>query len=179
MKRLFIFLAAALIAVSGMGQTAKNRFLADIYGHADPADLTADEMQKSAGDVIDDLADRYGILDSGVDISDRSVLLEMVIARYKLSLNYYQKYLSTVLARDVSDKTISAIEAEFNSDQDGIQIEEELVRRYTDPYYFSNIIGYTGRIVGEGEPKYLNTPETLLFNKSRFIAPASITVSPP
>lgn len=32
-----------------------------------------------------------------------------------------------------------------------------------------NIIGYTGRIVGEGEPKYLNTPETLLFNKSRFI----------
>ena len=129
-----------------MGQTAKNRFLADIYGHADPADLTADEMQKSAGDVIDDLADRYGILDSGVDVSDRSVLLEMVIARYKLSLNYYQKYLSTVLARDVSDKTISAIEAEFNSDQDGIQIEEELVRRYTDPYYFSNIIGYTGEV---------------------------------
>lgn len=32
-----------------------------------------------------------------------------------------------------------------------------------------NIIGYTGRIVGDGEPKYLNTPETLLFNKSRFI----------
>ncbi len=129
-----------------MGQTAKNRFLADIYGHAVPADLTADEMQKSAGDVIDDLADRYGILDSGEDVSDRNVLLEMVIARYKLSLNYYQKYLSTVLARDVSDKTISAIEAEFNSDQDGIQIEEELVRRYTDPSYFSNIIGYTGEV---------------------------------
>ena len=33
----------------------------------------------------------------------------------------------------------------------------------------SNIIGFTGRIVGEGEPKYLNTPETLLFNKGRFI----------
>ena len=32
-----------------------------------------------------------------------------------------------------------------------------------------NIIGFTGRIVGDGEPKYLNTPETLLFNKSRFI----------
>jgi DNA primase len=38
--------------------------------------------------------------------------------------------------------------------------------------FFDNtgdIIGYTGRIVGDGEPKYLNTPETLLFNKSRFI----------
>ncbi len=33
----------------------------------------------------------------------------------------------------------------------------------------SDIIGYTGRIIGNGEPKYLNTPETLLFNKSRFI----------
>ena len=31
------------------------------------------------------------------------------------------------------------------------------------------IIGYTARIIGSGEPKYLNTPETILFNKSRFI----------
>ncbi len=33
----------------------------------------------------------------------------------------------------------------------------------------SNVIGFTARILGKGEPKYLNTPETLLFNKSRFI----------
>ncbi len=32
-----------------------------------------------------------------------------------------------------------------------------------------NVIGFTGRVVGEGEPKYLNTPDTLLFNKSRFV----------
>ena len=32
-----------------------------------------------------------------------------------------------------------------------------------------NIIGFTARIVGQGEPKYLNTPETILFNKSKFI----------
>ena len=38
--------------------------------------------------------------------------------------------------------------------------------------FFDNtgdIIGFTGRILGEGEPKYLNTPETILFNKGRFI----------
>ena len=30
-----------------------------------------------------------------------------------------------------------------------------------------NVIGFSGRIIGEGEPKYLNTPETLVFNKRR------------
>ena len=32
-----------------------------------------------------------------------------------------------------------------------------------------NIIGFTARVVGKGEPKYLNTSDTILFNKSRFI----------
>lgn len=32
-----------------------------------------------------------------------------------------------------------------------------------------DVIGFTARIIGQGEPKYLNTPETLLFNKSRYI----------
>ena len=32
-----------------------------------------------------------------------------------------------------------------------------------------NVIGFTARILGQGEPKYLNTPETILFNKSKFI----------
>lgn len=31
------------------------------------------------------------------------------------------------------------------------------------------VIGFTARVIGEGEPKYLNTPETILFNKGRFI----------
>ena len=32
-----------------------------------------------------------------------------------------------------------------------------------------SVIGFTARILGKGDPKYLNTPETLLFNKSKFI----------
>ena len=32
-----------------------------------------------------------------------------------------------------------------------------------------NVIGFTARIIGKGEPKYLNTQETILFNKSRFV----------
>ena len=30
-----------------------------------------------------------------------------------------------------------------------------------------NVIGFSGRILDDGEPKYLNSPETLVFNKSR------------
>lgn len=43
--------------------------------------------------------------------------------------------------------------------------------RMTVPFFDTtgNVIGFTARVVKEGEPKYLNTPETLLFNKSRFV----------
>ena len=31
----------------------------------------------------------------------------------------------------------------------------------------SKVVGFGGRVMGEGEPKYLNSPETLVFDKSR------------
>ncbi len=31
------------------------------------------------------------------------------------------------------------------------------------------VVGYTARVLDKSEPKYLNTPDTLLFNKSRYI----------
>ncbi len=128
-----------------LGQTARNRFLADVYGYGDPADMPQEYQSKSAEDVMNDLADRFGISSEASGNDERQNLLKMVIARYKLSLNYYQKYISTVLAKDVSDNTIHQIEAQFNSDEDGIQIEEQLVRRYYDAEFFSNIIGYRRR----------------------------------
>ena len=32
---------------------------------------------------------------------------------------------------------------------------------------YGNIIGFGGRVLGDGQPKYLNSPETEIFNKSR------------
>lgn len=52
------------------------------------------------------------------------------------------------------------------------QYGKDLFRdRMTIPFIDTsgNVIGFTARILKDGEPKYLNTPETLLFNKSRFI----------
>ena len=129
-----------------LGQTARNRFLADVYGYADPADMSSEELSRTAEDVIADLADRYDIAFSGGSTEEKEKLLQMVIARYNLSLNYYQKYIATVLARDVSDQTVEAIESQFRSEEDGVQIEQELVRRYHYSKYVSNIVGYTGEV---------------------------------
>ena len=43
--------------------------------------------------------------------------------------------------------------------------------RMTVPFIdtVGNVIGFTARVLDKSEPKYLNTPETLLFNKSKFI----------
>lgn len=43
--------------------------------------------------------------------------------------------------------------------------------RMTVPFIDTNgdVIGFTARIIKDGEPKYLNTPETILFNKSKYI----------
>ena len=43
--------------------------------------------------------------------------------------------------------------------------------RMTVPFIDTNgdVIGFTARIIDKGEPKYLNTPETILFNKSKFV----------
>ena len=134
-----------------MGPVAKARFLADVFGYADPDDMPAENLEKTAEEVIHDLADRFGISpsvskDEDSEKEDRETLLEMVIARYNLSLNYYQKYIATRLASNVPEKTKKAIEKRFDSKKDGIQIEEEMVRRYPEKeaVYLSNIIGYTG-----------------------------------
>lgn len=43
--------------------------------------------------------------------------------------------------------------------------------RMTVPFIdgMGNVIGFTARVIDGGEPKYLNTSDTILFNKSRFI----------
>ncbi len=135
------------------------RFLADIYGHASTDDLTYEEKTRTAGDAVMDLAERYEIGErkdpedssstfvAGKGYSDKR-LLQMVIVRYNLSLNNFQKYLSTSIATDVSEQTVADI-MERSNDLQGVDIEEETVRKYVDSTYFSQIIGYTGKVSTE------------------------------
>lgn len=142
-----------------VSDTSLLRFLADIYGHASTDDLTYEEKTRTAGDAVLDLAERYEIGEkedpedsatsfiAGKGYSDKR-LLQMVIVRYNLSLNNFQKYLSTSIATDVSEQTVADI-MEGSDDLLGVDIEEETVRKYVDSTYFSQIIGYTGKVSTE------------------------------
>ncbi|MEX0749063.1 MAG: DNA primase [Candidatus Saccharimonadales bacterium] len=53
----------------------------------------------------------------------------------------------------------------------GSQLQDLFWGRIMVPFFDvqGRIIGFTGRVLGEGMPKYLNTPQTQLFDKSRFV----------
>ena len=120
------------------------RFRADVYGYPLTDTLSEEERASSAEDIVLMLADRYRV-EKDMTSSQKSILLlNTVAARYRLSLNAFQKYIPTELAEDVSSQTVSDISA--RSDLDGVSVENKYKRVYYDSIYFSNVTGYTGQI---------------------------------
>lgn len=135
------------------------RFLADVYGESYTKDLELEEQTATPDEVMQELGERYDIgayADPNDTKSDfiagagytKDEFLKMVTIRYAMSLTSYQKYIGTTVATDISEETIAVI-MENMSDLAGVSIEEDTVRRYVDSVYFSQIIGYTGRISSE------------------------------
>ena len=122
-------------------ETLRLRFIADVYGQAYTDDLTEEQKNQSASGIMHHLCSkRYGLDDEN---NDPEYILKMVNMRYAMGLNSYQQFLSTTLASDVSDETVAAI-MENQSKLNGVDIEEESLRRYPDGKYFASIIGYIG-----------------------------------
>ena len=122
-------------------ETLRLRFIADVYGQAYTDDLTEEQKNQSASGIMHHLCSkRYGLDDEN---NDPEYILKMVNMRYAMGLNSYQQFLSTTLASDVSDETVAAI-MENQSKLNGVDIEEESLRRYPDGEYFASIIGYIG-----------------------------------
>lgn len=152
-----------------------NRFLADVYGFA-----TIDEMMekgykyatKTAEEVVYDLcsSDRFGIGEY-TDPEDRKSfvpcmgytkeeVLKILAVRYAMNANSFQKYIATTVAYNVSEETVAVV-MENCDNLEGVSVAEDTVRRYVDSVYFSQIIGYTGKIsqeelavLKEQDPKY-------------------------
>jgi len=130
------------------------RFLADVYGRSSISDLKYEEKIKTAAEVVDDLCKNFGVGD--YDAEDSSVFvprlgytndraLKILNIRYNMNANSYQKYIDTTVASDVSDQTVADV-MENADTLDGVSIEENTARKYVDSFYFSQILGYTGKV---------------------------------
>jgi len=140
--------------------TKLQRFLADIYGKKYTSDLDYDEKTATPDDVVEYLCGRkkYGIgyyAEPGVNSSfvpgggyTKEEVLQIITIRYALSLNSYQKYIATTVASDVSEETLAVV-IENSDILPGVSVAQATVRKYNDPVYFSQIIGYTGKISNE------------------------------
>ncbi len=122
------------------------RFLRDIYGKKSISELdtkketlstsTADDVMKYlCGEKMFDISDEY----------DKAEQIKIAMVRYNLSLNRFQKYISTKIASNVSEETVAAI-YEAQAELKGVTVSEETVRVYNDSVYFAHILGYTGTI---------------------------------
>lgn len=142
--------------------TSLLRFLADVYGHSSINDLTVKERTATPDDVMDYLCgwDRFriGIYDENTKRADfvpgngytKSELLKIVNVRFDMNNNSFQKYIATTISSDVCEETVAII-MENNNELQGVAIAEGTIRKYVDPIYLSNIIGYTGKVSSSDE----------------------------
>lgn len=133
------------------------RFLADVYGHASPNDLKEKEKRATPDEVVAYLCgtSRYGLGDYTDEKDSKSFVpglgftkedvVKILTVRFAMSANSYQRYIATTVAENVSPETVAVI-MENEDSLDGVSIAEGTVRKYNDSVYFSQIIGYTGRV---------------------------------
>ena len=135
------------------------RFIADVYGEKYVSDLKYAQQTATADEIISYLAgeSRYAIGGYSEENPKEFVvgqgyskkeLLEIVTVRYAMSANSYTKYIPTTVATDVSEKTVAVVMENLDT-LDGVQIAEDTIRKYTDAVYFSQILGYTGKVSTE------------------------------
>lgn len=145
------------------------RLKADIFGKAEPDDMTWEQRNMSAEDMIEFLSGngKYAFYGEGKkaytkeeresyglpDEYTPQEILAMAGIRYMLSMNSYKKYVPVVLSRGISEKTAAYI-AENSQDLPGIAVGEEWERVYTGGEACSHILGYTGGISTEEMEKY-------------------------
>jgi len=145
--------------------TQLQRFLADIYGEAQISNLSYAQKNSTPEDVIEYFCDRkkyaIGYYENPNDKNsfvvgggyDKDEILKIISVRYALSLTGYQKYMGTTIAKDVSEKSVASL-LEHSDTLPGVNVSQNSVRKYNDPLYFSQIVGYTGMISQEEYDTY-------------------------
>lgn len=140
---------------------ALKRFLADIYGRSKTDDLKYNrklgynEGAATPEQVMEYLQNKFSIYVKGRDDQEETdeerdyyteeEAYKIMVLRYAISQNSYQKYVLTTIAQNVSEQTVAVVK-ENSENLQGIDVMEDSIRKYIDSVYFSHIIGYTGKI---------------------------------
>ena len=150
------------------GQVLKN-FLKDVYAADTVDDLTEEQLNSSAEDVVNYLKKLFEISSD----YDRDTSMKILACRYNLWLNRFQQYVPVEIAHSISEKSRAAI-TENKDNLLGMDIMVESSRIYNDAKYFSHIIGYVGK-ASQDDIDYLN--EELgknVYNSSDVVGKAGI-----
>ena len=140
-----------------------NRFKADVYGEAEIDNLKDEEINATAGELMDYMCSekRFGLVNNQKPYTSQELseyglpesfspeeILELAKIRYILSTNSYQKYIPATIATNVSEETVAKV-MELKDSLQGIDIAEDSIRIYDEAEYFANLIGYTGKASAE------------------------------
>ncbi len=141
-----------------------NRFRADIYGYPLIDDMSKEEASSTAAQMMDYLTGSKGfsVVLYGEDAYKPEELkayglpkeltsqeiLDIVIMRYKLNTNSFQKYMAATIATNVSESTVAAV-MENQSQLQGISVLEDSIRQYVDDESMGPVLGYTGKASSE------------------------------
>ncbi len=117
------------------------RFLRDMYGKSSISELSDEQRNSTAYDVVDYLKKIYKVDPS----YDKYRALQIVYVRFNLAQSTYSRYLSFTIADNISDKTLAAI-VENEDILTGVTIGESTIRKYNYAECMSHILGYTGKI---------------------------------
>ena len=137
--------------------TSKNNFLRDVYSASAYDELTDEQKNSTAKQVIEVLKERFELSDS---YSEKRGM-EILGCRYLLWLNRFQQYVPVEIARDISEKSRSTI-LENQDKLFGMDIKVQSERVYPDAKYFAHIIGYVGK-ASEDDLTRLNKDDKATF----------------
>ena len=148
------------IAKRGTGYTftvsggRKNGFLRDVYAASSFDELTDEQKNSTAAQVIEVLTDRFDLTDEYSETRKMQILG----CRYMLWLNRFQQYKPVEIAQNISEKSRSTI-LENQDHLIGMDITVDSERYYTDAKYFAHIIGYVGK-ASDDDLERLNTDDS-------------------
>lgn len=130
-----------------VSENTRLRFLKDIFG-TETLDTEKEKLSETTAQEAFLYLTGEKKYNVDMELYTEEEAYKIVIVRYNLSLNAYQKYLSTTIATEVSDETVAAI-YESADVIPGVKVSETSKRVYNDSIYFAHIIGYTGKISDE------------------------------